>query len=229
MSGALSIPFILLAFVFGGSARVWFAVLGYVALCALVIIQARKNYQLTEKQREIKPLKIDVVPPKEPIQARDSICELSVQNPNQSVDGIRLKLVGLTPPLKHWTNLGFSTEQLCLTALVFSPKDFLNETLNSGEIGHVDIFKVSKVITVNSVDEIILEFFGPIPVDALRRVNRLFFVPELVSGNLVEGEVFRQYILTFSASAKGIPIAETHFRLSFSSDEQTPAFTLTPI
>jgi hypothetical protein len=90
-------------------------------------------------------------------------------------------------------------------------------------------FKVSKVITVNSVDEIILEFFGPIPVDALRRVNRLFFVPELVSGNLVEGEVFRQYILTFSASAKGIPIAETHFRLSFSSDEQTPAFTLTPI
>lgn len=99
MSGGLSVPLAFVALVVGGSAKTWFAIGAFIALWVFALGMAKKNYQLLS-QRKPTPLVVAPLPAKKLSQGGSLKYEIqvAVSNENQSVNGVKVKLVKVDPP-----------------------------------------------------------------------------------------------------------------------------------
>jgi hypothetical protein len=125
-------------------------------------------------------------------------CDLLMQNRNQSVNGIKLKLSRVEPPLPISNGMSKSLE-------VDTIKFLVDDTLNGKESCRVRIF------TVDRGQGISLMFVGKLPDES----PNYFCIqhPDL--------------FLTFETSAIGVAVHQTRFRVNFSINPEHEPFTIT--
>jgi len=176
----------------------------------------KKDFEL-KKYLEKKPIEIEAVPLTAPsIDVFSCRCEMLLKHKNhQPVDGIGLRMMKIYPPLKNRRLAGVSTENVRLSALTFSPKDFQNNALKPNQAGRLDVFETSR-----EYQELVIRFLGNTN-DTSWGVIINEFSPEVAS-NSGEFPVFKEYTITFETTGTGPPTALTWFKISFSIDPKKP-------
>ena len=200
MSGAFSIPFTFMSlFLPSGYAKEIFAILAYLTLWVMAFKIGWKNYQLIIERTSLKPLKLSSLAPRRlsPEGHWQYGLELEVFNPNQSVSGVKLKIISVEPPFFNWApGLGKSND---LDGIDFYGMSFSSRMLNQNE--------KSRVLICHALlaGEVQLEFHTALD-------SKMILFPKDDDGKMFEP------VLTIETSAIGVPVKTKKFKMKFRTD-----------
>jgi hypothetical protein len=180
------------------------------------------NQEFKKYKNQRKPLEIHALPITAPFDNFRCTCVVMLKNhnPTDAIEGVELRLLKFEPPLKH-KSIAVTTENLFLSSIRFGAKDIIGGSLKGGQSAHFDLFIVDRRLV-----EITFRFAGELPCEAQWDRIQNEFVPEPQSYDRME-PLYREYVLTLEATAKGLERNESRFKLSFSIDRTNPPFTLT--
>lgn len=138
-------------------------------------------------------------------------CDLVICNGNQSLTGVKLKLLNIEPPLRAVYG---TSDRYDLDRMVFPIPGAEGGSLNPGEKMPVRVMVVER-----QSSGITIEFLGEW-AQQIQMITRTLFTPQYKDGELLE------YYFSFETSAVGVAARATKFRMTFSLDSESPPFKL---